>query len=143
LQETEAFVPLSRPFVLCVDQDCPDASDFGSPSDAQDGVAKQRLPQPSSLKGSVDRKSTQEHDRDGVRHVPPDLAGRRREHDGAIGKAVKSYDTSAFANDVGSRSAGAFIAQRPGSQPIVELGETAIEGIEIMSRAKRLRRPQL
>ncbi len=107
-------------------------SEFGDRECAENGVPQQCLTDSPALIASIDRESSQNHDRNGVGHVPlHGLGGTGTSNCPARQAVIPNHDTICT-NHIRSSGLGLFTLQCPLLEPPVETLLTAVEGVEVV-----------
>ena len=79
------------------------AADGGGLERPQHRIAHESLAETAALKSAINGEPADDHDRDGIRHVPAHLASRRLVCDRTGSKAIKPDNASLSGNNVGPR----------------------------------------
>jgi hypothetical protein len=132
-REIESLVPLTRSMVLRVDSQGANTSDVRGLKCAQDRISKERLTNAAALPFPVYRQASEKHDRD--RMASEALAEPLRrvsELDLADGEAVEAGDGAIHQADISLCGVRELVLEGVPDQPQVEVGLTAVEGIQVV-----------
>lgn len=138
--EAERDVESPRLFRDSVDNDPPNPDDIGRLSDAPRRIAKHCPPQPASLVIAIHRQPGQDHDRDRIRHVSPELPRNAGLCDGAGGEGVIAGDVLAFTYCVSPGCATSLIRQCAAFKPVIQYRLARIEAVNLMIVSQRFGR---
>ena len=105
-------------------QNCSDAADGGRLKGPQHRITEQPDAKTPFLVGPVYCEAAEDHHRDRVWHVAPDLTRRLLSGNRAVGESVIADDSASRDDDVGARSAARLVRKRPFFQPLIENGDT-------------------
>jgi len=125
------LVELSGPLVECMYEQGPHPGVLRYGHRAIDGVLQQGRPQMESLRSAVDRQPREDHDGNGIRHIPSYAARCQLMRNGA-GRhgVVATHATALIGHDEGATRARSLVGQRPALEPVIEHGLAALELIQ-------------
>lgn len=110
-----------------LDDNATDADSIGGIGHPQRGVAEQGAADALNAPGSVHGEASQNGDRNGIRHVPPEPAGGGVHGDGAGSESVVGDDAVVSRDNVGSAGAADLVGARTAFEPVVLGGLAGIE----------------
>jgi hypothetical protein len=110
----------SGSFIQGMDEQCADTRNIRCLERPQQGITQHARADVLSCITPINRQAGENHDRNGLRHVALNSAGRELVFKTPNGERIVPDNLIACADDIGTGCAGGFIFYRPLAQPVIQ-----------------------